>query len=129
MPANHTLGAITLRAGLIWTDEFDWQPVQAVSEYGVTGALIIDIGTRQSGRPITLQRGDDSGWTDRATLQSLVALAANAGATHTFTHADGRVFTVMFAPDGDPITARPVTLAERPPADFPYAITLRLIEV
>lgn len=129
MPANHTLGAVVLDAGMIWSDEFDWRPVEASQEYGVTGALIIDTATRLAGRPITLEGADDHGWITRTTLASLVGLAASPTDTFTFTHADGRTFTVMFAPGAEPIAARPIARPERPPAEWPYVVTLRLIEV
>ena len=44
---------ITLSDRLHWTDEFDWHPVEQASSYSTTGALLIDVATRQAGRPIT----------------------------------------------------------------------------
>ena len=51
-----------------------------------------------------------------------------ADATHALTLADGRAFTVSFAP-GTPITATPVARPELPPSHHPYVATVRLIEV
>ena len=42
---------------------------------------------------------------------------------------DGRSFTVAFRPGDEPITARQVWDREVPPADWPYVVTLRLIEI
>ena len=123
---THTLDALALPAGMLWTDEFDWRPIESAAEYAVTGALIIDTATRQAGRPITLAAQADHGWMPRTTLLALYALTA-AATTHTLTLADGRVFTVAFAA-GEPITAAPVSRPEIPPADWPYVVTLRLIE-
>ena len=51
---THTLDGLALPAGMIWQDEFDWSPALSAQEYSLTGALVIDAGTRQAGRPITL---------------------------------------------------------------------------
>ena len=129
--AVHTIGAIDLPRGMVWVDEFDWVAAERAVEYSTTGALLVDVGTRQAGRPITLQADDDAGWRGmtRATLAALRALAANtATPTHTLTLADARVFTVMFAPD-NPLQARPIGRPELPAAAHPYVATVRLLEV
>ena len=53
---------ITLSDRLHWTDEFDWHPVEQATGYSTTGALLIDVATRQAGRPITLQGTDTQAW-------------------------------------------------------------------
>ena len=127
---SHTLAGIPLPAGMVWEDEFGWDKVQRAASYSVTGALILDVGTKQAGRPITLTGQADAGWLKRATLRSLYALAeGDPAATHTLRLADGRQFTVTFAPDGAPIVATPIGRPELPPDGWPYFITLRLIEV
>lgn len=128
---NHTLAGIAVHSGCRWVDEFDWSPVESSKEYGLTGALIIDHGVRQNGRPITLEASDEKGWNGmtRAILIQLYALTAQAGQTHALTLADGRQFDVAFRPGEEPITARPLADRENPPSDWPYIITLRLIEV
>lgn len=129
--AHHLLNAIQLPRGMVWVDEFgDWQKIERASAYGLTGALLIDSAERLEGRPITLSAQDDQGWITRAVLQTLQALAEDAAdAEHTLTHADGRSFTVRFAPGGAPVTATPVGRPEVPDDDNPYVATLRLIEV
>lgn len=113
---------------MVWIDEMDWSPVETVSEYGLTGALVIDGGLRLEGRPITLQGADDQGHIQRSVLQSLHAMAATAPpTTYTLTLADGRVFTVRFAPGVEPIEARPIGRPELPGATYRYVATLRLI--
>lgn len=125
----HLLESVELDAGLLWTDEFNWRPVESVSERSVTGQLVVDVAERIDGRPITLEATEDHGWISRATLLALYGLAEAHGAVFTFQHADGRSFPVMFAPGGEPISARPVARPELPLADWPYVVTLRLIEV
>ena len=43
---------------LIWTDEYAWSPVATEVRWGTTGAVQIHVGTRQAGRPITLDGRD-----------------------------------------------------------------------
>ena len=125
---HHTLGLVQIPRGMVWADEFDWSEVERQAEYSITGALLLDAAVRQAGRPITLEGSDSAGWITRATLLQLQALAQDPDATHALTLADGRAFTVSFAP-GTPITATPVARPELPPSHHPYVATVRLIEV
>lgn len=124
----HTLGAIHIPRGMVWVDEFAWQPGEKSTEYSITGALLIDSSVRLAGRTITLQADTDAGWITRATLLSLQALAATPEGEHTLTLADGRTFTVQFAP-GECLTATPIARPELPASAHPYVATVRLIEV
>ncbi len=127
---HHTLGLVQIPRGMVWVDEFAWSPVEKTTEYSTTGALLVDVGERLAGRPITLQATDEHGWLARTVLQDVRALAADPEGVYVFTHADGREFTVMFAPD-DPVTAVPIasTRPELPTDDYPYVATVRLIEI
>lgn len=124
----HLLDTVQLPRGLIWVDEFDWQPVEAAAEYSLTGALIYDSAVRQKGRPITLRADDDAGWMRRDVAQAVNALAATPGAVYVLTLADGRLFNVSFAPS-QPFEARPVARPELPGPHHPYVATIRLLEV
>lgn len=126
--ANHTLAGIAVPRGMLWADEFDWVPVDRSTTYSVTGALIVDVAARLAGRPITLAGEVDAGWVQLGVLRQLHALASLPDATHTLELADGRTYTVMFAPD-TPIEAKPIGRPELPSAANPYYATLRLIEV
>ena len=125
--ADHLLNALALPADMTWTDEFDWSPVERATEYSITGALVVDVGERLAGRPITLRGSEDAGWITRATLLSLYAMAADPDLALSLTHADGRVFDVTFAEPA--IEAEPVLDYSDPVTGSFYAITLRLIEV
>lgn len=127
---HHTLAGIPLPAGMVWEDEFGWDKVQRAASYSVTGALILDVGVKQAGRPITLTGQADAGWVKRQRLRDLYALAeGNPAAVHSLRLADGRQFSVTFAPDGAPIVATVIGRPELPPDGWPYYITLRLVEV
>ena len=87
-----TLGSITLPTDLHWSDEFDWTPVAQETEYTLAGALAIETGVMQAGRPITLEGGEDRAWATRATVLLLQAAAALPGEKMTLTLNDARTF-------------------------------------
>lgn len=128
---HHTLGLVQIPRQLVWVDEFAWTPVEKATGYSTTGALLVDVGERQAGRPITLQATDNHGWLARSVVEQVRALAADPEGVYAFTHADGREFLVMFAPGDDAVTAVPFsnTRPELPPDNYPYVATVRLIEV
>lgn len=128
---HHTLASasttVQIPRGMIWTDEFSWTAVEAVSEYGIGGALIVDAATKLDGRPITLEAEDDAGHIERSVLLQVMALADVPLGIFTLTLADGRVFSVMFAP-GEPVSARlAVGRPEVPVTSTRYAATFRFV--
>ncbi|WP_240531383.1 hypothetical protein [Variovorax boronicumulans] len=125
----HTLAGLQIPRGMVWSDEFGWSRVEKSLEYSLTGAALIDAGVRLAGRPITLQGEVDAGWIKRGVLTALHALAeADAISVHALVLADGRTFTVQFAP-GLAVEGKPLARPELPVADYPYVATLRLITV
>lgn len=124
--AYHQLATVQIPRGMLWVDEFNWVPVEKTAEYSTTGALLLDVGTKLAGQPITLQAVENQGWFRRGPLQELLALASDAEGVYTFTHADGRAYLVTFAPD-DPVSAVPIGRPELPGSDNPYIVTVRLI--
>ena len=53
---------IQLEDGFFWSDE-NWAAIQQNQEYAISGALIIQEGRKQAGRPITLQPANKTkGW-------------------------------------------------------------------
>lgn len=128
-----TDGSITLDLDpdLQWTDEFEWYAVEQQAERSLTGALIIDAGVRQGGRPITLAPPDDNAaWMTRAVVTQLQAWEADTDVTLTL-NLRGTDYSVDFRRwDGAPIDARPTIFVANPLAgglgDF-YLVTLRLV--
>lgn len=124
---------LTLDPDLFWSDEFTWFATEQTVERSVTGALIIDVGTRIGGRPITLEPSDDNAaWMPRATLAQLQAWEANPALTLSLS-LRGVTYAVVFRRhDGAPIEARPVQFVADPlPGQFGdwYLVTLRLMEI
>lgn len=80
------LATVTLPADLVWTDEYDWAPVEQSVDRSITGALIVATATRQGGRPITLgTQTDDRAWMPTTTLEQCRAWAAVPGKVLTLT--------------------------------------------
>lgn len=100
-----TLGGVALPPGLQWADEFAWTPVeQAAPVYSLSGALVIQYGTRLSGRPVTLQGGADSDPVSRQTLASLRALLDQQTLTLRLRGTD---YTVAWRHEERPVEAVP----------------------
>lgn len=104
--------------GLRWSDEFNWSPVAQSTEYSLTGALLVQEATRQSGRPMTLTGGRQWAWITRAELQALQALL-DATTQRTLTLHDGRQIPVIPRRENDgPLSATPVpVVGDSGPAD------------
>jgi len=122
----------TLPPDLIWSDAFKWSPVAGVHEWSTTGALLIDRGVRQAGRPITLEGGPQHAWMPLAQVQAMRALAAAPEAVMTLTLHDGSAYQVVFDHGGEAREAfeatQVVDYADPASGDW-YVPTLRLIEI
>ena len=124
--------SIILHSDYQWIDEHDWHLVEQSVERGLTGALIVQLGTRLAGRPITLQPEDDSAsWMRYSTLAVLRAWANLPGKQFSAT-IRGVARQVIFRHQDGAIGATPVThhgSDGAPLADDWYRVTLRLMEV
>ena len=69
----------TLSDRLHWADEFDWSPVDQATSYSTRGALLVDVGLKLAGQPITLEGSDTNAWISRALCSTLQAWAALPG--------------------------------------------------
>lgn len=98
-----TLDEIQLPKDLEWTDEAQWSSVQQSLGYGMTGALFIQEGVKQSGRFISLTGKDDMAWIPRETVTALLAKQTQPGLVMSLTLSDDRTFTVMFRQAETPV--------------------------
>ena len=64
---------------LHWADEFDWSPVEQATGYSTRGKLLVDVGLKLAGQPITLEGTDTNAWITRALCGTLQAWAALPG--------------------------------------------------
>lgn len=123
---------VTLSDDLLWSDEFNWNPVEQASQRTITGGLVVSSAARTGGRPITLEPQDDnSAWHSRATIEQLRNWSATAGRTLTLTMR-GVNYSVAFRhQDGTAVEARPVVhfaQADVGSTDW-FHLTLRLMQV
>ena len=81
MSITLTYSGTTAQLGsrLVWTDEFGYSPVEQITEPSTTGALMVHVGVRTGGRPITLDGVESNAWITRALASSLQAWAALPG--------------------------------------------------
>lgn len=121
---------VVLPEQLAWTDEFAWQPVVQAIEYSTTGALLLDVATKQAGRPITLEGSETRAWCQRGALLTLQAWSWQAGVVLTLSGLrSGPSRQVVFNHSGGAVKAVPVIDYADPTDDQPYAITLMFLEI
>lgn len=130
---NTTLsdGSLTLELtpDMLWTDEFDWKPVQQTMELSLTGAPIIDCAAVTGGRPITLMGTENGGgWIRRAQLDQLDAWGRIAGQQFALL-LRGIQYNVIFRHQDGAISATPIVDYNNPESVDFYAVTLRLMEI
>lgn len=130
---KETLAEIVLTDDLLWADELDWVPVVASKQFTLTGALLIEQGVKQFGRPLTLKSPDSElGWVTRDTVTALRAAAGILNRKFTLQleyAADIRAFTVMFDHEANPVQAVPVLGFASPNGTDYFTITIILVEV
>ena len=127
-----TLQTITLPNDLLWADEFEWSKVESTNTYTLTGSLIVEQGTKQAGRPISLRAEPDMAWVTRATVDLLQAAAAIAGRRFQLVleyPTDTRTFLVIFDTTSNPISASPVKGFPGHKAGDWFRIELKFLEV
>ena len=129
---KETSQTVLLENGFLWSDEFDWRPIEQNQERAVDGALIVQEGKKKSGRPITLSPSDGQGWIKRSDLSVIQGWSALQDEQFTlvfeYPH-DTRQFNVILNHSDGAINAKPVmgfpTVSD---GDY-YEVTLKFLEV
>lgn len=86
---------IILHEQFYWSDEYDWSNLaQSDPVYTLTGAMDIQQGIKQAGRPITLK--GDKALISRADLEKLQIWADVPELQLALTHPKGKVYQVIF---------------------------------
>lgn len=123
---------VSLEDGFLWSDEFDWKPIEQKLERSITGAAIIQEGRKQSGRPITLNPADNGmGWIKLRDLRKVQAWSVHH---EKFTlefewpH-DTRQFEVIFNHEAGALEAKPVKGIPAISLDDYLNVTLRFLEL
>lgn len=129
---NATNETVPLENGFLWSDEFDWKPIEQNQERAIDGTLIIQEGKKKSGRPITLSASDGQGWVKRSELSIIKDWSALQDEQFTlifeYPH-DTRQFNVIFNHAEGAINAKPLmgfpTVSD---GDY-YEVTFKFLEV
>lgn len=121
--------SVTLPDDLDWTDELSWSPVQQSAEPSITGATIVQIQARQSGRPITLE-GTDTRYVSGAGVAQLHAWSQAPGQELALTLRGVSRAVIFRHHDAPAFTAREI-FGRVPALDASqsYEITLKLMEI
>jgi hypothetical protein len=124
-----TLDTVTLPDELYWQDEFAWNKKTHSKAYGITGSLFVQVGTKETGRDITLVGTESMGWVTRDVVEDLQTLR-DTDPEMTLTLPDSRTFTVMFKQDEECIDVEPVIPHNQYEATGYYKINaIRLFQV
>lgn len=126
-----TSEAVTLSDGFLWSDEFDWNPIEQKQDYAVDGAFIIQEGKKKSGRPISLTADKNMAWLKRhivSKLKDWSVLQEKFELQFNYFH-DKRTFNVVFNHQEKAIEAKPVLEHPSVSDDDEYNVTLRFLEL
>ena len=127
-----TSETVPLEDGFLWSDEFDWKPVEQKQERSISGSLIVQEGKKLSGRPITLvPPSSGQGWIKRKHLRTILewsALGEQFTIEFEYLH-DQRRFNVIFNHEAGAIEAKPVKEFPTVSEDDYYVVTMRFTEV
>lgn len=125
--------ALPLSEDFYWSDENAWVPVEQTAQRTVTGALIVSVATRIGGRPVTLVPDDGggllSGYTKRATLDTLRAWASVPGREMVLNLRGVNMAVIFRHQDGNAIDATPLVHYSDVDAADNYSATLRFMEL
>lgn len=117
---------LTLPTDLDWRDEFAWTPVEHSTDYSLVGNLVVQEGSRQDGRPITLFGGREAAWISRTDLEQLYAMASVPEQQFTLS-LWGTSFNVMFR--RPPMEVEPIRRLANAGPDHRYAVTINFMEI
>ena len=126
-----TSETIQLEDGFFWSDE-NWAEIQQNQEYAISGALIVQEGRKQAGRPITLQPANKTkGWIKLRDLNRL-RLWQNLQEQFTLRFQwphDKREFKVIFNHAQGALEAKPIKDSPAVSLDTYFNVTMRFTEV
>ena len=127
-----TSQTVPLEDGFLWSDEFDWKPIEQNQERALNGSLIIQEGKKLSGRPITLTADTNMAWLKRHIVSQLKDWSALQDEQFTlvfeYPH-DARQFNVIFNHADTAMEAKPVKDIPTVSEDDYYRVTLKFLEV
>jgi len=122
---------IQLEDGFFWSDE-NWAVIEQNQEYAISGALIIQEGRKQAGRPITLQPANKTkGWIklrDLNQLRQWQNLQEQFTLQFQWPH-DQRRFNVIFNHKDNALESSTIKGTPATSLDTYFNVTMRFTEV
>jgi len=91
---------IPAHGSLRWEDEHAWQPVLQSLDYTLSGAVVIEEWTRESGRPMTLSGRPSYATLSWGDIKDLIGRLNAPGVVATVTLDDARSFSCTARRDG-----------------------------
>ena len=126
-----TSETIQLEDGFFWSDE-NWSAIQQNQEYSIIGALIVQEGRKQAGRPITLQPANKTkGWIklrDLNQLREWQNLQEQFTLQFQWPH-DQRQFNVIFNHKDGALESSTIKGTPATSLDTYFNVTMRFTEV
>ena len=127
-----TSETVPLEDGFLWSDEFDWKPIEQKQERAINGALIIQEGKKLTGRPITLvPPAPGMGWIKRKHLRTILewsALGEQFVIEFEYLH-DQRRFNVIFNHKDNALESSTIKGTPATSLDTYFNVTMRFTEV
>lgn len=126
---THSGTTVTLPDDMFWTDRHSWSPTEQTVSTSITGAALIDVGTRLNGRPITLVSDEGHAWITYSVIDQIKAWAAIAGCQMSLS-IQGTTFSVVFRHHEKPaVDVRAVVDYNTPDAADYFFGTLKFMEI
>ena len=126
-----TSETIQLEDGFFWSDE-NWAEIQQNQEHSISGALIVQEGRKQAGRPITLQPANKTkGWIklrDLNQLREWQNLQEHFTLQFQWPH-DQRQFNVIFNHKDGALESSTIKGTPATSLDTYFNVTMRFTEV
>lgn len=124
-----TSETVPLEDGFLWSDEFDWQPIEQKVDRAIDGSAIVQEGEKKSARSMVFEPADSSmGWIKRRHLNTLrewsMLQDERFRIEFEWPH-DNRRFTVIFNHENGAFKASPVKGFPTVSDDDYYNVTMR----
>lgn len=119
------LGSVILPEETVWTNQFNYAPVQQTNKRTLSGTMVFTTRRLQGGQPILLELGETRAWLSYTDLLAITELAKTPGNTVSLNW-EGVFYLVLFDHAQKPYEFKPVVGYTDPTHDFYYG-TINLI--
>jgi hypothetical protein len=100
-----SLGGVEFPESVQWLDQYQFSPVAQEQDQTLGGQAVVYSMALTNGRPVTIELEDNETWADQDFVDSIMAMASQAGAVFTFIWDNDETFNVMFRHHDPPAVA------------------------